>query len=176
MEIKHNKSALKLRLIVALVMVILGFIGVVLTDIKKDGAWKYWRALCIIYTIISLALSWHLKKQGWKTSLFTLWHELAHWAGLIGAIFIASYFVDIGLIGRFEASIVILLLLALATYLVGIYTEATFIFIGIMLAGFAAAIAFLDAYLYNLILPITLIIGVLLVVFIHRVHKKTDKA
>ncbi len=68
-------------------------------------------------------LSWHVKKKGWRTTLVTLWHEAAHWAGLIASIFIAAYFVRIGMIGRFEASLLTLLLLALATYLAGVYSK-----------------------------------------------------
>ncbi|MBS0604899.1 MAG: hypothetical protein JSS60_07670 [Verrucomicrobia bacterium] len=173
--LKHSGTSIRLRLVVALLMLALGFIGVIVTDVRKDGAWTYWRFLCIVYAILSLGLSWHLRKQGWKTSLLTLWHEVAHWAGLMGAIIIASYFVQIGMIGRFEASLLTLLLLALATYLAGIYTESTFILIGVMLGGFAAGIAFLDEYLYNIILPVTIVAGILLVVFVHHAHKKLTR-
>lgn len=170
-----NRGAVKLRIIAALVMLALGFLGVIVTDIKKDGAWDYWRFLSVVYALISLVLSWHLKKKGVKTTLLTVWHEIAHWLGLIAAIFICSYFVSIGLIGRFEASLLTLLLLALTTYLAGIYIESSLILIGIILGGFAAGIAFLDEYLYNILLPLTIVVGILLVVLVHHAHKKLTK-
>jgi hypothetical protein len=86
-------------------MLFLGFIGVIVTDIRKDGAWNYWRVLCVIYALISLGMSWHLKRRGWKTTALTVWHEIAHWAGLFGSIFVTSWFVHIGALGRFEASL-----------------------------------------------------------------------
>ena len=173
MNALQNKSALiKIRLTVALLMLVLGFIGVIVTDIKKDGAWEYWRALSIMYALISLVMNWYFKKQGWISTALTLWHEVAHWSGLIGAIFIASYFVQIGIVGKFEASLSALLLLALTTYLAGIYIESTFILIGIMLGGFAASIAFLDEYLYNILLPATIAGGILLILIVHYKHKK----
>jgi hypothetical protein len=173
--LNNNGPAIKLRLIVALLMLALGFIGVIVTDIKRDGAWDYWRFLCIFYALISLGLSWGLRKKGWKTTVLTIWHEVAHWAGLFAAIFICSYFVRIGLISRFEASLLTLLLLAFATYLAGIYTEPTLILIGIVLGSFAAMLGFLDEYLYNILLPITIVAGILLFVFIHHAHKKLTK-
>lgn len=172
---KTQGSAFKIRLIIALIMLALGFIGVIVTDIKKEGGWYYWRILAVIYALLSLGLSWHLKKRGWKTTLINIGHEIAHWAGLIGAIFIASYFVQVGMIGRFEASLLTLLLLALATYLAGIYIETTMLVIGIMLGAFAAAIAFVDEYLYNILLPLTLIVAIILILFFHHAHKKLTK-
>ena len=78
-----KRHPFKPRMICGLLMLALGFIGVVVTDIKKNGAWEYWRILAIVYALISLGLSWHLKKQGWKTTILTIWHEIAHWAGLV---------------------------------------------------------------------------------------------
>ncbi len=162
----------QLRIIAALVLIILGFIGVIITDIVKDGAWKYWQFLCAVYALISLLLSWHFKRKKWKKSALTVWHELAHWAGLIGAIFVVSYFVEIGLVSRFIASLLALLLLTLATYLAGIYIEGTLIFVSIILGIFALGIAFSAQYLYSILLPLTIIAAILLVVYIYYTHKK----
>jgi len=167
-------SGFKLKMITVIVMLALGFVGVILTDISHDGAWQYWRYLSIVYALISLALSFHLKRKGWRNTVLTLWHEIGHWAGLIGAIFICSYFVSAGLVGRFEASLVMLLLLALATYLAGVYIEPFFILLGIALGAFAAGLAFVGEYLYNLLLPILIIVTLLLILFFHHRHKKNS--
>lgn len=165
----------QLRIIAALVMLILGFIGVIVTDLIKDGAWTYWQFLCAVYAVMSLVLSWHVKRKGWKTTVLTIWHELAHWAGLIGAIFVVSYFVGIGLVSRFIASLLTLLLLSLATYLAGIYIETTLIFVGAILGIFALGIAFTAVYLYSILLPLTIVAAVILVVFIKKMHQSRDK-
>ena len=167
-----SSVTLKVRLSVALIMLMLGFIGVVFTDISKEGAWNYWRYVAVVYAILSLCLNRHLKTQGWKTTILTVWHEIAHWIGLIVATMIVSYFVHVGLLGRFEASVMTLLLLALATYLAGIYIESTMLIVGIMLGIFAIGIAFLDAYLYNILLPLTLLVGIILLILIRHAHKK----
>ncbi|GEM_PF-823551 len=171
-----NSAPLRLRLIIALAMLVLGFVGVIVTDVSKNGAWNYWRFLAVVYGVLSLCLSWHLRRKKWKTTLVTLWHEFAHWAGLIGAIFVSSYFVQAGLVGRFEASIMTLLLLALATFLAGIYIESTLLAIGAILGLFALGIAFIDAYFYNILLPFALLTIVVYVVFIRHAHKKMQKS
>jgi hypothetical protein len=170
---KREMTYTQLRIIAALVMLILGFIGVIVTDIIKDGAWKYWQFLCVVYAVMSLALSWHVKKKGWKRSVLTIWHELAHWTGLIGAIFIVSYFVGVGLVSRFIASLLTLILLSLATYLAGIYIETTLIFVGVILGIFALGIAFTAVYLYSILLPLTVVAAIILIIFIYHTQKKT---
>lgn len=153
----------KVRLFVGLIMLMLGFIGLVITNAEKEGAWDYWRWTACIYAALSLALNWHLKKIGWKKELVTVWQEILHWSGLMLAIWLISYVVHIGLQNRFEASLEVLILLALATYLAGIYMETSFIFIGLLLGLFAAGLAFFDEYLYGIVIPLTLlVIGALL--------------
>lgn len=171
----HHHSSYKIRLVVALLMLALGFIGVILTDVKTQGAWDYWRFLAVIYALLSLGLNWYLRKKEWKTTAVTLWHEIAHWAGMIAAIFVVSYFVKIGIMSRFEASLIALLLLALASYLAGLYIEPTLLLIGLVLGIFAVGIAFLDEYLYNILLPVTVVAALVLLIVFHQAHKKLTK-
>lgn len=60
-------------------------------------------------------------------SATTIWHELVQWFGLALAVYLVSIFVNIGLIGRFEAGLVVLTMLALNTFITGIYVESTFL-------------------------------------------------
>lgn len=168
----HNHSW-KLRLCIGLIMLVLAFIGVIVTDLHQDGAWGYWRVISVIFAMLSLGLSFYLKKMGWKTAIFTIWHELFHWLGLILATFIAGYFVDTGIMGRFQAGIVVLTLLALTTYLAGVYIEATLIPIGLLLGFFAVGTALFAAYIYSIILPLT-IIGAIIVIWIVHQSKKAN--
>jgi hypothetical protein len=170
-----HKQGWKLRLCVGLIMLILAFIGVIITDISKDGSWNYWRHLSIVYAILSLGLSFYRRKVGWKTAIFTTWHEIFHWIGLILSTFVVAYFVNSGIMGRFQAGIVVLTLLALGTYLAGVYIEMTFVPIGLLLGVFAAGTALFAAYIYTIILPLTIIAAVIVVWLIHRSNKVIHK-
>lgn len=169
---EHMSSELKVRIFLSILLLVLGFIGVIVTDVNKTGAWHYWQFLCIAYALVSLFWSWHRKRSGWKTAAITIWHELAHWLTLMAFISIAAYLVKVGLVGRFEASILTLLLLGMATLLAGIYIEWTFVILGIVLGFFAVMIAFLDEYLYNILLPVTLAVALALILLIRHAHKK----
>lgn len=145
---------IKLQFVLFLVLIILAFIGVILTQVESSGAWWYWRYIAVAYAILSLAQSWYVQRMGWKESAITIWHEIAHWLGVIFCIQMLSFFVSIGLESRFLVSIQALLFLALGTYLAGIYIDAVFIIVGIVLAIFAGVIAFLQEYLYAIMIPL----------------------
>lgn len=171
-----RRSGWTVRLCAGLLMLLMGFIGLVLTTIEKEGAWSYWRWTAVAYAAISLGLSWHLKKSGWKKEVVTVWQELLHWAGLMLAIWLISYVVHIGLQNRFEASIEVLILLALTTYLAGVYIEVSFIPIGILLGFFAAGIAFFDEYLYGILIPLTVLVGAVLVWVSRRLTQVANRS
>ncbi|MBS0649626.1 MAG: hypothetical protein JSR93_00545 [Verrucomicrobia bacterium] len=164
----------KVRLFVGLLMLLLGFIGLIITNAHKQGGWNYWRWTAVVYAALSIGMNWHLKKIGWKKELVTIWQEILHWTGLLLSIWLVSFVVHIGLQDRFEASLEVLILLALATYLAGIYIDVCFIPIGLILGLFAAGLAFFDEYLYALLVPLT-ILGILYLVWESRRSKNLSE-
>lgn len=166
------KHPWRARLIVGLVMLVLAFFGLVVTDLWKNGAWDYWRYVSPLFALLSLWLSWNMRRGGVKEHATTIWHEGAQWLGLIGAVWLVSGFVDLGLVGRFEASMQVLVLLALTVFTNGIYTEHSFIVIGIVLGLLAAVVALVNEYLFAVMVPVIIIAVIALVWLFHR--KKND--
>lgn len=153
-------------------MLLLGFVGVILTDIRKDGAWSYWLYVVFFYAVLSLGFHLFSKGKEWNV---TFWHELFHWLGLFLCIFLISFMVKIGIISRFLASLEILTLLALTTYLIGVYFEKIFIPIGIVLGVFVASLAFFNQYLYVIAIPLIVICVGLIFWIVHGSSKKTTE-
>jgi hypothetical protein len=168
-----DTSRFKMSWAIACIMLLLGFIGVILTNVKKEGAWTYWQYIVFVFALLSLAYNLASKREKYRSAFYTFWHELLHWVGLILCFLLLSFMVKIGIISRFTASLEILMLLALTTYLVGVYFDKIFIGIGIVLGLFAASIALFEQYLYIIIIPLVIIaIGVL--VWLSR-PKKNNK-
>jgi len=161
--IKKHHHHWKMRLLVGLIMLGLSFIGLIVSDIRQNGAWTYWRVMVPVYAILCLFLSWYLRRKQKIMTPATIWHELVQWFGLILAVYLVSIFVNVGLMGRFEAGLVVLTLLALTIFIAGIYVEATFFLVGLLLGIFAAAAAFMAAYVYTVMLPLTIVVAILLI-------------
>lgn len=152
-----------MRFMVAILMLGLSFIGLIVSDLWSNGAWDYWRWMVPVFACLCLFLSWYLRHKQRVMSATTIWHEVVQWFGLVLTVYLISVFVKIGLIGRFQAGLVVLVLLALNIFITGIYVESTFFVIGILLGLFAAAAALLVEYLYSVMLPITIGVAILLI-------------
>ena len=174
-ETKIHPHPWTTRLIASGILLVLAFLGLIITDIEKDGGWLYWRIITPVYAIVALWLSWYLRKKNHAISVVSIWHEIFHWIGLILAIYLVSRFVNIGLMGRFEAGLVVLTLLALTTFLAGIYIEITFVFIGLILGFFAYGIAFLNQYLYAIMLPLVGVVAGVIFFVVYRKKREIEK-
>ena len=169
-----SSKAWKVRLLTAIFLVALAFLGLIITDVKKDGGWFYWRVIIPLFAGSSIFLSWHLRKDELGAKSKLLWQEVVHWLGLALAIFLISKLVNIGIMGRFEAGLVALTMLALTTFIAGIYTEKTFLLIGLLLGFISYGIAFLDQYLYAIMIPM-IIIAAAIVFWIVYQHRPANK-
>jgi hypothetical protein len=154
-------------------MLILAFLGMIVNDTRITGAWDYWKWVVPIYALLALWLSWYTKEEKDPMNFVTLRHELFHWIGLIGAIFLVSYLVHLGTISRFIAGIFNLILLSLGIFLAGIYIESTFILVGIVLAIFALLTAALVQYMYVIVVPVLIGAMIILGLLAWLSHKKT---
>ncbi len=174
-EPKGSKHPWRARIIVASVMLILAFIGLIFSDIRKDGAWTYWRSMTIVFAGLCLWLSWYLRRKKRSLSLAKIYHEIMHWAALVLGVFMISIFVSNGLLNRFAASLVVITLLALTTFIAGIYIEMTFMPIGVLLGLFALAFSLIAEYIYTIVLPLVVLIiaTVIWVLYRSRHHKSS---
>jgi hypothetical protein len=153
MKISHPWKA---RFVVGIIMLVLAFLGMVLTDTRITGGIDYWTWVVPVYAILALWLSWYVKRQNKVLSPVTLVHELLHWTGLILSIFLVSYLVHLGTISRFVAGIFNLTLLALAVFIAGAYLDRMFLLIGLILGIFALLTALLVQYMYAIAIPVAI--------------------
>lgn len=161
------------RFLVGLIIMILGFIGLVLTDLKQDMAWHYWRMLAIVNALLCLWLSWYTQRKQHVVTLSLFWKEILHWSGLILSVYLVTVLVDgVGIEGRFLGSLQIITLLALSTFLAGVYTEPTLMAIGILLGVFCLGISMFAQYLYSVLLPITVFAALILFWVVKRKRKR----
>lgn len=160
------------RMTVGAVMLIMAFIGMIITDVRSAGGWNYWKWTVGIYALLALWLSWYVKRQTQTVAPFTILHEVLHWAGVIGAVFTVSLYVKMGLMSRFAAALFDLNLMALGIFLAGVYIETSFLIIGLALFAMALSTGFLNMYLYALLIPITIVAALAIWLLVWRAHKK----
>ncbi len=125
--------------------------------VKQEQAWNYWRLVACLFAFLSLLLSFLLRQYKEKNPFITIGHEIAHWASLLLAIGALSRIMTVGVLGSFGGSLEALLLISLATFLAGIYIDATFLFLGTLMGCFALVLSYISMYTYFLFIPVCLV-------------------
>ena len=162
----------KARLFVALAMLALALVGLIIMDLHPRGYWVFSQIMAGCYAILSLWLFWYLNRGEHKVHGSTIWHQLLHWLGLLLAVYITSIFVSTGVMASVQAGLMTLTLLALTVFLTGVYTDTSFMLIGITLAIFAASVALVQAYLSALMIPVILLAALVIYIMLHREKNK----
>ncbi len=174
MQQQPSKHPWEARSIVCLIMLLLAFFGIIFTDVRSTGGWTYWRVVVPIYALMALWLSWYLRRKQHSISAVTIWHELLHWLGLIASTFLVSEILQMGIVSRFSAGIIVLALVSQAVFLAGIYIETTFLFIGIVLGVFAWMVAFTVEYLFAFAILTIVLAGAAAGLMIWLKHRKSQ--
>lgn len=164
----------KARLIVSLTMLALAFVGLMIMDLHPRSYWVFSQIMAGLYAVLSLWLFWYLHRGEHKVHGSTIWHQLLHWLGLLLAVYITSIFVSTGVMASVQAGLMTLTLLALTIFLAGVYTDTSFMLIGITLAIFAAGAALVQAYLSALMIPVILLAALVIYIMLHREKKHTE--
>ena len=172
----HLQKRWKARLFVCAIMLVLAFICIGLVDLHSSGYWFYSKILSGSYAILSIWLFWYLNRSNHQFRQSTVWHQLAHWAGLLVALYLINLLVNAGIMSSLTAGVVTLILLALTIYLIGVYSDITFIFIGLMLAILSYCLTYLQAYLSIIMIPVIVIAAVVIFFIVHRDKKRVGSA
>ncbi|MFO1209204.1 MAG: hypothetical protein U1E40_08275 [Amaricoccus sp.] len=137
--------------ILAIAMLAFAFIGIVALDDTGTGSQAYWSALALGFGIASLAFEWVHADERFEWGRGTL-RIVLHWIGVLIAIQLVYLFIAEGRAAGANIALVNGAVLALGTYLCGVYADWRLIVIGAALALATAAVAIVSRYLWVLLL------------------------
>ncbi|PIQ42437.1 MAG: hypothetical protein COV52_03435 [Gammaproteobacteria bacterium CG11_big_fil_rev_8_21_14_0_20_46_22] len=173
--VKGRETHLKARLVVALILLVLSALGVFMTDFApEEMAWKYWVYVTPLFAVICIVLSWIVSRHH-ELSFTIVWHEILHWIGLLGAIYLVSLVISSGIISFLVGGIFALTLLSLAMFLAGVHFDSMYLVIGILLGFLVVIQTLLVKYLTFILIPLIVIVA-LFFFWRYRHGKKTDNA
>jgi hypothetical protein len=145
-----------------ILMLVLAVVGIGYTDIFPRSSSWYWEVLAPVYGIICIATQWSRFGAKERSRLRLIWTQFLHW----GAFFLSMQLVFLPVVQQSLDSditgLVLLHLLALSTFLAGIYLEWRLCIVGAFLAADIVAVAFLDQATILMVLLAVVIIAVFL--------------
>ena len=163
----------KVRLVIVLALLVLSFIGIIIATVNPSGSWLYWRIIVHVMAILSLWLTWYMRRN-LQLPGAGFWRVFFHWVGTLITIYILAAMVDIGVVGNLAAGMLSLELLGISFYLAGLYIDISYIFVGIVLAIFGLADAFLSTYLPVLMLPLVIVVALIVWFVVLRSRPKLN--
>ncbi len=138
----HNLFTLRL-----LLSLLGAYIGYSYRHVSHD----YWFAMTLLFTVIAIAPGYYRFKQH-RDNLEAFSRRLLHWGGGLCAVVIVYAYHSSGRIFHEEAGLIVLLILALTTYMDGVQTGRRCIFTGLFLGLITVCIAYFDSYIRQLAL------------------------
>lgn len=158
----------KARIIVAIIMLVLAFLGLLVNDFAPTGQWFYWRVLSPAYAIISIWLTWYADSTKGSLSGKTIGLQIVLWLGLMASVLIMTVYVDSGIMGRIEGGFAVLVLVSMTTFAAGLFFDPSLVVIGIILGLFAIGSGLIQAYLSVIAIPIVVIGSVIVIIIARR--------
>jgi hypothetical protein len=136
----------KIHIAIALLLVLLSFMGVLLTSFMPAIVWQYWNISIPIFALLCMLLNlWDAHSNTFQFK--SLLREIFHWGGILLTIYLVSIFVRYGLVSNIDAGLFVLTLLALGAFMAGIYLNKTFYIISFIQALFVCSTVLFIKYL-----------------------------
>ncbi|MCI0599846.1 MAG: hypothetical protein L0Y50_06495 [Beijerinckiaceae bacterium] len=139
-------------------MLLLTILGVAYTGISRQPLAAYWEVLAVAAGVTCAASAWP-RTSGKQARLRLIWKQAVHWAAILAAMNIVLLPNVQRMLTAPASSLMLLLLLALGTFLAGINTSPRIGFLGLAMALAVPAIASLEKFALLLFLAGVAILG-----------------
>jgi len=146
-----------------IVMIILSLVGVAVTDFSPDDGYWYWMIMIIVFGVIAVITGFvEAKKSDQHLVKKILVVQVIHWLGSMITVIGVLLLINAGRLNAENSAFVILLILALTTFLDGIRLGWRFSIAGVFLGVTAIIAAYIEEFLWAvLILAVALIAATL---------------
>lgn len=163
-----NATPWKVRVSVSTLMLLLALLGLLILGIRSS---VYWPFICImsgIDAILCIGLMWYSKTLPGNPFVASLWHMILQWLGYFGMLYLIALLIQQNAITAPNAGLLALMVLAFTIFIAGVYSDTTLIVVGIALALMATAALLLKAYLWLVMVPVIIVMGLIIYLMIAR--------
>lgn len=151
-EITERSARSSLPIVEALIgvaLVVAAFVAIAASDVTVVGTHVYWTVLVVVFAIAVLATD-RLHGGHALTDGRRLVRLVLHWLAVFVAVQLIYLFIETGRIANVDAGLTSGVVLALGTFIAGVYGNWRFMVLGIALAAASAGVALVEEYLWVL--------------------------
>ena len=148
-----KKTAAPVEEVILIIMVIFCLVGIAVTDFSPQDAFMYWMAMIFVFGFAAMIAGWHNARRHFDPNgegnevreLFKM--QSLHWLGSLVAVLCLFSFVEAGHMTQEATGLMVLLILALTTFLDGIRIGWRFSLTGMYLAAAVVAANLLESFM-----------------------------
>lgn len=152
-------------------LVVLAVIGVVISNISPSDAHGYWIFLLVVFAGTAIYCGRKQESVDGDPIGGLVLKQVIHWGAALVAILCVYTLLHTGRINYEEAGLIILLILALATFIAGIQVGWRFYVLGILLALTTVIAAYIEQFMWVILL---LAVAIVAVTFYGSKHKAAE--
>jgi hypothetical protein len=154
--------------IVLVVLVLLSGAGVIVNDYASaQVAFRVWLWMAPIFGLVSIWAAWSRAQRRGEPVGRIVPTQIVHWLGVVGAVLLIYVLQRYGRMTNEGAGSAVLVVLALAAFLAGVYSDWRLSVLGIVLGGAVVGFAYVERVAL-VIVPILLVAVIGLVLYMRR--------
>jgi len=140
--------------IIMILLVLLDIVGIGLTDFAPLLSHWYWLAMIVITGIACLVIAWSRARKKGLSATTIVKKEVFIWLSILVAVNLVYFLFQSGRLDSENTGLVILLILALATFLAGLRLDWRLCLLGILLGGALILATYMEEFLWIVLLVV----------------------
>ncbi|MGA9538396.1 MAG: hypothetical protein WBR24_21040 [Desulfobacterales bacterium] len=140
--------------IIMILLVLLAIVGIGITDFSPQLSHWYWLAMVAITGIACIVMEWSSARKKGLSATTIVKKEVFIWLGVLVAVNLVYFLFHSGRLDSENTGLVILLILALATFLAGLRLDWRLCLLGGLLGGALILAAYLEEFLWIVLMVV----------------------
>jgi hypothetical protein len=140
--------------IIMILLVLLAIVGIGITDFSPQLSHWYWLAMVVITGIACIVMEWSRARKKGLSATTILKKEVFIWLGVLVAVNLVYFLFHSGRLDSENTGLVILLILALATFLAGLRLDWRLCLLGGVLSGALILATYLEEFLWIVLMVV----------------------
>ena len=140
--------------VIMILLVLLAIVGIGITDFSPRLSHWYWLAMVVVVGVACIVMEWsRARKKGLRVATIVK-KEVIIWLGVLVAINLVYFLFHSGRLDSENTGLVILLILALATFLAGLRQDWRLCLLGVLLGGALILATYLEEFLWIVLMVV----------------------
>ncbi len=140
--------------IIMILLVLLDIVGIAITDFAPRSSHWYWLAMVVVTGIACITMEWARSRETGLRVAAIIKNEALIWLSVLFAVNTVYFLLHAGRLDSENTGLIILLILALATFLAGLRLSWRLCLLGVLLWGALIMATYLEEFIWIVLLVV----------------------